>query len=286
MLNMSKEFYNYLAKRTIQFFDSYGIKSGEKFILKLDNATEVKNYFKSIESTLTLENRNKTYYREDDEAFTTLSFVTGKNSEIEMIIIPEIDITNAYLTRLRNTVSVNQAIFIVCYNPIDSIAGGTESLQKEGMPFHKDSLITDIKDSINTSGMTDGEKQVLYFDLNNKRNSDFMDMYSLADYASILSILDKGHFEEDDFREFGLFADPELSTIIFCGEKELIQRIKDNNKYYRQIDYSIKYGNIDDDLEGDYTDNFIKAVKKAINQEHWDSGISFADVVEDRKRKM
>lgn len=285
MLNMSKEFYNYLAKRTIQFFDSYGIKSGEKFILKLDNDTEVKNYYKSIESTLTLENRNKTYYREDDEVFTTLSFITGKNSGIEMIIIPEIDITNAYLTRLRNSVSVDQAIFIVCYNPIDSIAGGTESLQKEGMPFHKDSLIADIKDSINTSGMTDGEKQVLFFDLNNKKNSDFMDMYSLADYASILSILDKGHFDEDDFREFGLFADPELSTISFCGEKELIQRIKDNNKYYRQIDYSIKYGNIDDDLEGDYTENFIKSVKKAITQEHWDSGISFVDVVEDRKKK-
>lgn len=233
---MSKEFYNYLAERTVSFFDSSTIKSGEKFILKLDSETEVAEYYNALNYVFNRDSRAIPYIRHDDETFETLSFMTGKNNNIQLIVIPEIDITNAYMTRLRNTVSMDQAIFIVCFKPIDSIAGGTESLQKEGMPFHKDILISDMIKAISNSNMSDGEKQVLYFDLKNKKNADYLDMYSIADYADILSILYKEHFDNDDFRKFGLFADPELSTISMSNDKELAQRIEDNYNLFKKVE--------------------------------------------------
>lgn len=282
---MSKEFYNYLAERTVSFFDSSTIKSGEKFILKLDSETEVAEYYNALNYVFNRDSRAIPYIRHDDETFETLSFMTGKNNNIQLIVIPEIDITNAYMTRLRNTVSMDQAIFIVCFKPIDSIAGGTESLQKEGMPFHKDILISDMIKAISNSNMSDGEKQVLYFDLKNKKNADYLDMYSIADYADILSILYKEHFDNDDFRKFGLFADPELSTISMSNDKELAQRIEDNYNLFKKVDNCVKYGNLEDDLERDFTDKFISKIKKAHNPEKWDDQISFSEVLKDQLQK-
>jgi DNA phosphorothioation-dependent restriction protein DptH len=127
---MSREFYNYLANRTIDFFNATDIKFGDKFILKLDSEEEVENYYSSIEKRLEYLGVKETFKRiADDELFETASFITSSN--VKLVIIPELNITNAYLTTLRNTVSVGHAIFIVCHNPIDSIAGGTESLQKK-----------------------------------------------------------------------------------------------------------------------------------------------------------
>lgn len=282
---MSKEFYNYLARRTIDFFNAYSIRRGEKFILKLDSDAEVEKYYQAIEAMLDGDNSIINYRQTDDEVFETVSFMTGNDKSIQLVIVPEINITNAYLTRLRNTVSegdTERAIFIVCHNPIDSIAGGTESLQKEGMPFHKSRLISDIEKNIKQSDMCEGEQQVLYFDLNNK-DADVMDMYSISDYADILSILYKGHLDTDDFRSFGLFFDDEISTISFSDTNTMKKRIDDNYKYFKQIDDSLKYGNIEDDLENVFDNKLLKKIKDNIKStsdiKKWDEGISYADVI-------
>lgn len=282
---MSKEFYNYIAKRTIEFFDSYNIKRGEKFILKLDNTEEVKSYYQAMGELLNNNDARITYCQTDDEVFETDSFMTGSDKSVQLVIVPEIDITNAYLTRLRNTVSDSsdaRAILIVCYNPIDSIAGGTENLKKEGMPFHKDLLIKDIEAKICQSGMYEGEQQVLYFDLKNKKDADVMDMYSISDYADVLSVLYKGHLDNEDFRNFGLFFDDEITTISFNDTTVMGKRIAENYNYYRQIDNSLKYGNIEDDLENIFDSKLIDRINENIKSNSdlrkWDDRISFNDV--------
>lgn len=281
---MSKEFYNYLAKRTINFFNSVNIKTGDKFILKLDNIDEVEAFYQAMDTMLDDTGAKISYTQTDDEVYETASFKTGSDKSVQLAIIPEINITNAYLTRLRNTVSDGCAIFIVCYNPIDSIAGGTESLQKEGMPFHKDSLIEAIETEIRDSSMLEGEKQVLYFDLKTKQNADIMDMYSLSDYADVLSILYKGCLEDDDFRNFGLFLDKELNTISLNDEPAIKERIDKNGEYFKKIDNSLKYGNIDDDLENYISEALIEKIKKAPEPDKWDKGITFDDVMSAAKK--
>ncbi|MCM1508847.1 MAG: DNA phosphorothioation-dependent restriction protein DptH [Ruminococcus flavefaciens] len=289
---MSKEFYNYLAEITIEFFGSYAVKSGEKFILRLDSREDVENFYYAVNNYLNVHNKAITYRREDDDIFETVSFMTGTDNLVQLIIIPEINITNAYITRIRNTVKNNEAIFIVCYNPIDSIAGGTESLQKEGMPFHKNSFCNWIKDKINTSKMIDSEKQVLLFDLENKQNSDDMNMYSINDYANILTVLHNGQIENDNFRDFGLFEDIELNTLTLSNtneESEISKRISENYDLFKKINNSVKYGNLEDDLENTFTESYIEKIKKNIKingLDGWDKGITYVETETAKKKKL
>lgn len=249
------------------------------------NEKEVASYYQAIDEMLYNNGSRITYRQTDDDVFETASFMTGSNKSVQMVIVPELDITNAYLTRLRNTVSDSgfaRAILIVCYNPIDSIAGGTESLQKEGMPFHKDLFIEDIEENISQSSMCKGEQQVLYFDLKNKRDVDAMNMYSISDYADVLSVLYKGHLDDEDFRNFGLFFDNEITTISFDDEDTIKKRICENYKYFRQIDNCLKYGNIEDDLENVFDSKLINKinnnVKNVSDLKRWDDGIPFSEV--------
>ena len=212
---MLREFYDYLAKRLLDYFSYASIKHGEKLILNLATAEEVDHLYNAIDQQLCKEGKRIIYQQMDDELFETISFKT--KDDIQLVIIPEWDMTNAYMTRLRNTVfeqCAKAAILIIGNNPIDSISGGTESLQKEGMPFHKDELIKGIKETITESQIHPSEKQVLLFDLNNKENADYLEMYSLTDYAEILSVLSKGHIDASDYKLFGLFADDELTTLL------------------------------------------------------------------------
>lgn len=282
MLNMSKEFYNYLANRTFDFFNTTNLKIGDKFILKLDNEQEVENYYSAIEKLLTEKGVKETFSQMDDELFETDAFTV--NNGVKLVIIPKIDITDAYFTRLRNTVPGENAMFIVCQNSIDSIEKGMEDFQKEGMPFHKDKLIVDIKSEIDKSNLQPAEKQVLYFDLENKANADHMDMYSISDYSDILAILYKKCIEDDDFRHFGLFPDEEITTISLDigGENAIKNRIRENNKNYKIINDSVNEGNIDD-LERLFSEDLIDKVKKN-DPEHWDDGITYTAIEKSLKK--
>lgn len=120
---MSKEFYKYLANRTIDYFQKSLIRSGDKFILKLDNEDEVNNYYKAINDVLNEYDGIKTeYVTQNDDEYRTIAFSTL--CSVNLFIVPELKITNAYMTRLRNTVQDGWAMLIVCHSPIDSISGG------------------------------------------------------------------------------------------------------------------------------------------------------------------
>ena len=232
---MLKEFYDYLAKRLLDYFSDVAVSHGDKLIINLDTVEEVKHLYNAIDQLLCEEDNRIIYQQMDDEIFETISFKT--KDDIQLVIIPELDITNAYMTRLRNTIFEQchkAAILIISNNPIDSISGGTESLQKEGMPFHKDEMIKNIKETIIASQIHPSEKQVLFFDLKNKENVDYLEMYSLTDYAEILSVLKKGYIDDSDYRLFGLFADDELTTLL-NDEKTAVSRIKDNYDIYKNV---------------------------------------------------
>ena len=48
MLNMSKEFYNYLAQRAIDFFQATLVPAGEKYILNFNDEHEVCNFYEAL----------------------------------------------------------------------------------------------------------------------------------------------------------------------------------------------------------------------------------------------
>lgn len=49
---MSKEFYNYLAQRTVDFFQSTLIQEGEKYILNFNDEHEVRSFYEALDSLL------------------------------------------------------------------------------------------------------------------------------------------------------------------------------------------------------------------------------------------
>lgn len=243
MHSMSKEFYKYLAHKTIDYFSFALISSGEKFILRLDNEKDVKAYYDDMSELLNGEYKDiySEYIANDEEEYRTLGFSTKCSTNI--FVVPELEITNAYMTRLRNTVQNNWAMLIVCHSPIDSIAGGTESLQKEGMPFHRDALIADIKDSIKDSELSIGIKELLKFDLDGKRNSGYLDSYSISDHAEIIRVLENQTISDSEFRDFLLFKDDDVFAPfpIISDEKGAKNRIEDNNKLFKKAYYHNSY---------------------------------------------
>ena len=49
---MSKEFYNYLSQRTVDFFQSTLVPEGEKYILKFNDEHEVRSFYEALDSLL------------------------------------------------------------------------------------------------------------------------------------------------------------------------------------------------------------------------------------------
>lgn len=287
MQNMSKEFYNYLAQRVIQYFDCTDFKKINKYIFKLDNSEDVVCFYEALRDLLNVTNRSSKFIHIDnysEDKYTTLSFF-GKN-ERQIVVVPEIDIQPAFMTRLRNIDLDGKILFFVCHNPIDSIVGGMEDLQKEGMPFYKEKVLLDIKEKLSKSTLNDAKKAIVGFALDKQNQKDFFDEYSLHDFENILSVLYKNDLFERDFNKFGLFSDMEFINTILIGNNNS-DRIEENFSCFQEINDSVKFGDPELDLDGKYTNTFLKRIKSNIRDfgpDEWDKDISYNDVIKDRNK--
>ena len=57
---MSKEFYNYLAQRTVDFFQSTLVPEGEKYILNFNYEHEVSGFYEALSCLLQVKAEIKT----------------------------------------------------------------------------------------------------------------------------------------------------------------------------------------------------------------------------------
>ncbi len=277
---MLKEFYNYLARITYDFFNSTTLSIGDKFILNLDDSDDIDKYYKAFEKLLDSHNKKFPYIRPSED-FETYQFETENNSNVHVVVVKETSGSSAYMTNLRNRLSDEGVLFMISCNPIDSINAGTESLKKEGMPFHKDKLTYIIKTEIETSNLTDGEKEILSYALEDSSKSDIMDMYSLKDFANIIEILSKDKIEDDDFYIFELFSDQEITAPNLYEKKVLSERVKDNHSKFKKIYDIVKYGNPKEGLEGLITEKYkSKIIGNISNLVRWDTGITYAAIKE------
>lgn len=283
MLNMSKEYYNYLAKRTVDFFQSAIVASGEKFILNFDTENEVQSFYDAIKEVINSNGGNSLeYVVHDDDEYRTIGLFT--NSDVSVFVVPELNITQAYITRLRNTIKPNWAMLIISCNSIDSISRGTESLQKEGFPFCREKLIGDIKKLINNSDFDVAMKQILLFDLDARENGEYFDSFVISDYSDIITAINKTDIDDNDFKKFQLLSDKDIPTL--SDEKDIRNRIKDNAVLYKQINDIVRFGDLERDLTKDFSEDFIKKViDNHSKQEHWSDGITYTEVKKSQTKK-
>lgn len=249
---MLEQFYNFLAKKVIQYFDGTKISYGDRYEIQFEKESDVKYLYDEIRNI----SDSELFRYQVNEKYEEYISYSIKFNDIRLIVAATIDGVNPdFLATLRNEVSTNMksqfknsAILFIHTSNKDTITDGVINFQKEGMPFHSKTLIDDINNLIDTSALALSAKYVLKFDLRRMDREDSDEGQSILQYSDIVSIINKGYIADSEFKEFGLFRDSKLDSI--NDEKEAINRLDDNAKAYLKIDNIHKYGGeIESNLE-------------------------------------
>lgn len=281
---MLNQFYNYLAKKVIEYFNSIEVKNGDRFDIQFEKEVEVKTLYEEIKEVADIKAFNYKA-KVDGEEYETFSF---KSREIDIIVSATINgIQPDYLTKLRNEVGgsvnekfINTAIIFIHNTTLDSIIDGATSFKKEGMPFHITSITRDIKVDLQRSTLKDSQRKIIELELE-KSTSSGEDGLSLLQFEEVLDVINKGTVEKEDYKKFRLFYDKQLDN--FSG-KEVEDRIRENAEIFSRVDSIHKFqGDIPSSLEK-FLDE--KGVENLSNTENWEE-IDFSQVktsIENKKK--
>ncbi|MCM1988833.1 DNA phosphorothioation-dependent restriction protein DptH [Oceanirhabdus seepicola] len=262
---MLNQFYNYLAKKVVKYFNDVEVKNGDKFEIQFEKEDEVKVLYEELKKVSEAQ-EFKYKAAENASEYVTYSIVVNG---IKVIISATINnIKPDYLTRLRNEVGgtnsdlfKNTAILFIHNTTLDSIVGGARSFNKEGMPFHTSSITEDIKEKIENSDLSIGDKYIIEFDLKKRSEQISEDSTSVLQYSDLLTVINKGDINKDEFKNFGIFYDSKLDEI--NNKKEAFNRLEDNADNYARVDNIHKYGgDIDTLLEKFLDENGVEKLKK------------------------
>lgn len=262
MRNMLDQFYNYLSKKILEYFNNRKLKNGDKFNIQFEKEEEVKSLYDALREESN--NEEFTYKISDNVTYKTYSV---EMEEIKVIVSATIDnITPDFLIRLRNMVGdetqegfKNTTILFIHNTTLDSIIKGTESFQKEGMPFHNKSIVKDIKKQLANSILNTEYICILEFVVNKMNKNMFEDDSSIFHYRDILKVLNKGYIDKKEYKDFGLFFDSNLPQT--NNPKVIMQRLNENAYMFAEVDSIHKYGNPEIELEKYFDDKGISKLK-------------------------
>ena len=258
---MLDQFYSYLSKRILEFFKENPLRSGAKYNVQFETEEQVKNLYRSLQDN---EMYEEFHYIDDNGEVKYSSYSLNFNG-IKLIIAATIDnIQPDFLTRLRNMVGTekgyeNKAILFIHNTTLDSIIGGTEAFNKEGMPYHIDSIQKDIKKKLVDSEFSEVDKAIIDLDFKRKKEEIFKDTASVFEFKELLEIINGTCIEKEQYKNFGLFYDSKLKD--YTG-KELTKRLNNNSYYYEKVNEIHTYGNPDTQLERYFDDSGVEKLKK------------------------
>lgn len=255
---MLDQFYNYLAKNIIKYFNHTNIKSGDKFNIQFEKQEEVIKLYNTLKSE---SNNNQFIYN----SYETYSIKVG---DVEVIVAcNDENTTDDFLIRLRNLVGdksnikfKDSAILFIHNTTLDSLVKGTESFQKDSMPFNNKSIIKEIKENLKSSDIKEEDKYIIDFTLNKINDSIFEDNSYIFQYAYILNVLNKGRIGREEYSEFNLFYDANL--LENKSHKMIMDRLNENSNIFSKIDYIHKYGNLDIELEKEFDSKGVNLLKE------------------------
>lgn len=152
---MLNEFYDYIAKNTLSFFQERVavMRPGERYCLKLDTEEMVLGVDGALKSITQKNNIQGSF--EYGEVYST--FTIKLASDLEVVVASKINgMTDDFLATLRNAemTSKHFPILMVTHSAIDTITSGTGDLAANGMPFHATSIISKITDDIQNAQLS------------------------------------------------------------------------------------------------------------------------------------
>lgn len=274
MQYMLDQFYKFLARKVLEYFEGASISVGDRYEIQFDKEQDVIKLYDEIKAS----SNYKLFRYQVNEKYDEYNSYSIDFNGVKLIIAATINGVNPdFLAKLRNEVSTNiksefknSAILFIHTSSKDTITDGVINFQKEGMPFHSKTLINDINSLIDNSSLELSAKYVLKFELNRMEQEESDEGQSILQYSDILSIINKGFIDENEFKGFGLFRDSKLNNI--NDEKEALKRLEDNSRVYLKIDNIHKYGGeIENNLEKFLDENGkskLKDSKTWFNQEY------------------
>ncbi|KLU76334.1 DNA phosphorothioation-dependent restriction protein DptH [Clostridium botulinum] len=276
---MSDQFYNYLSSKIIEFFNMNPLIPGSKYNIQFEKQEQVRALYEELKNNTLC----KDYEYKDNRGQARYKSYFLDFHGAKLIVAATIDnVQPDFLTRLRNMVGVepgyeDKAIIFIHDTTLDSIMGGTESFNKEGMPFNINSVQKDIKRRLSTSQFNDMDKAIIEVDLERKNKNLFDDNISIFEYKDLLKIINMSCIEKSQYKHFGLFYDSDLKNL---STKDLQKRIKENAMYYNRIDEIHNYGNPEMQLERYFDEKGIEKLKG----EDWKI-VDYKDVIKSAQQK-
>ena len=260
---MLDQFYSYLAKNVVKYFEYRKVKSGDKFNIQFEKEEEVKSMYDALQA----ESNSKPFVYSTVNGSKYETYSIDINGTEVVVACTNEETTDDFLIRLRNLAGdegsiefKDSAILFIHNTTLDSLIKGTESFQKEGMPFHTKSLVKNIKENLKSSNMKEEDRYILDFTLNKMNNSVVEDNSSIFQYANILNVLNKGTLDKKDYNEFGLFYDANL--LEDKTPKMIKERLHENAEIFSKIDSIHKYGSPEIELEKDFDAKGIGLLKE------------------------
>ncbi|WLR42616.1 DNA phosphorothioation-dependent restriction protein DptH [Bacillus carboniphilus] len=247
---MLSTFHEYLAEQIISYFSQNNLKSGDKYNIQFEDDNHVENLIRSINL---LAKRGGIL---EDFLWKEVSFKAQALcfNGIRLIICSNLNqVTTDFLTTLRNKVGTEDplfnetAILFIHNSTLDSILGGTESLQKKGMPLSQSALKKDITDKVNNSELDVVSKSLLKFAVSEIEEDITNISTYVFEYKPVIKVLFDG-IDNSTYEDFGLFKDndPDLPSMT---EKEREKRLIENNAKFSLIENIHKYGDPEQELE-------------------------------------
>lgn len=273
MHSMSGQFYRYLSKKLINYFKS-NLHAGDKFFVQFDEENQVEIFYNTLKNSnnfdLSVSVEEFVYKHDMGNEFKTYALSVGN---IKLVVASSLDVNVDYLVTLRNQVVTQEgvwkdcALLIICYESIDSICEGMRDLESKGLPFDVNliskNLVSEIEESKELSKVN---KEITKFYLSKKEEDLFQT--NLWDYEEILSILDNGKIDREDYVKLGLFPDEELKE--FPNVRSIRSRLSENSDMYEDVKIIKNSGDSKSKLEKKFDSIGVKALN---DDENW----SFVD---------
>lgn len=263
MLNMSNQFYDYLSKKLLDYFEEKNIFSGDRFFISFDEYEQIISFYNSLKNVADSNSCTDFSYVHDISGKEYDTYAINING-VKLVISESVSINVDFLVTLRNQVTSQEgvwkdtALLVICDDAIDSIGKGMRNLQKDGMPLNVKSISNKLEEQINNSSkLSLPDKQIAKFSLSVLEEDLFQT--TLWDYETVLSILNKGFVSDEDLRDLNLFKDDQLYQ---NSPAKMDKRLRENYETFDEINKFSQYGNKKEQLKKMFTSSGVSLLSK------------------------
>lgn len=267
MPNMLKQFYKYLIRKTVDYFDK-NLNLGERYFIQFEEKEDVNQFYNVITNDPKAKDFEYKYEDEENQYNTYKTKFIEVNGKKLIIAATVNNITPNYLIILRNMLDEkveefeNASILFVFNEEIDSILGGAKNLLEEGQPLYIGDISNNLINDMKNSSLKKHEEEVLKFHLDNISNKNNEQAF-IWDLEEVLSFIEKGSINDDDYKKFNLFPDPALSGF---NRNKMQERLKRNNEIYEMVE-SLK---INRDSKTEIEEKFDANGAKKLDDKNWE----------------